>query len=98
MIGRFAVEVTGAEVACGKEVPDIFLLTAERLGVPAESYVVFEDAPAGREAAARAGMRCVWLPNAHTRHLATPVAVDATIENLTQAIGWLESQGVGGAA
>jgi HAD superfamily hydrolase (TIGR01509 family) len=98
LMGRFEVEVTGDEVACGKPAPDLFLLAAERLGVPPESCVVFEDAPAGLEAAARAGMRRVWVPNAHTRHLTTPVAVDATLENLTEAIGWLESQGVGRAA
>ena len=95
LLGRFDVEVTGDEVQCGKPAPDLFLLAAERLGVPAESCVVFEDAPAGLEAAARAGMHRVWVPNAHTRYLAAPVKVDATLESLTEAIGWLESQGVG---
>lgn len=95
LLGRFEVEVTGDEVQCGKPEPDLFLLAAERLGVPAESCVVFEDAPAGLEAAARAGMRRVWVPNIHTRHLTSPVALDATLGSLTEAIGWLESQGVG---
>ena len=98
LMGRFDVEVTGDEVEHGKPAPDLFLLAAERLGVPPESCVVFEDAPAGLEAAARAGMRRVWVPNAHTRQLAAPVVVDATLESLTEAIGWLESQGVSGAA
>jgi HAD superfamily hydrolase (TIGR01509 family) len=98
LMGRFDVEVTGDEVQRGKPAPDLFLLAAERLGVPPESCVVFEDAPAGLEAAARAGMRRVWVPNAHTRNLEPPVAVDATLESLTQAIGWLESQGVDRAA
>ena len=93
--GRFDVEVTGDEVQFGKPAPDLFLLAAERLGVPPESCVVFEDAPAGLEAAARAGMRRVWVPNAHTRHLAPPVPVDATLESLGDAIGWLKAQGVG---
>jgi len=97
LMGRFDVEVTGDEVECGKPAPDLFLLAAERLGVPPESCVVFEDAPAGLEAAARAGMRRVWVPNAHTWHLAAPVAVDATLESLTKGNVWLESQGVGGA-
>jgi HAD superfamily hydrolase (TIGR01509 family) len=98
LLGRFDVEVTGDEVQCGKPAPDLFLLAADRLGVPAESCVVFEDAPAGLEAAERAGMHRIWVPNAHTRHLESPVEVDATLESLTEAIGWLESQGVGGAA
>jgi HAD superfamily hydrolase (TIGR01509 family) len=97
LMDRFDVEVTGDEVQFGKPAPDLFLLAAERLGVPPESCVVFEDAPAGLEAAARAGMRRVWVPNAHTRHLAAPVEVDARLSSLADAIGWLESQGVGGA-
>ena len=98
LMGRFDVEVTGDEVERGKPAPDLFLLAAERLGVPPESCVVFEDAPAGLEAAARAGMRRVWVPNTHTRHLAAPVAVDTTLGSLTEATGWLESQGVGDTA
>jgi HAD superfamily hydrolase (TIGR01509 family) len=97
LMGRFDVEVTGDEVQFGKPAPDLFLLAAQRLGVPPQSCVVFEDAPAGLEAAARAGMRRVWVPNAHTRHLAPPVPVDARLESLADAIGWLEAQGVGGA-
>ena len=95
LMGRFDVEVTGDEVERGKPAPDLFLLAAERLGVPPESCVVFEDAPAGLEAAARAGMHRVWVPNTHSRLLETPVAVDATLKSLAEAIGWLESQGVG---
>jgi HAD superfamily hydrolase (TIGR01509 family) len=95
LMGRFDVEVTGDEVQFGKPAPDLFLLAAERLGVPAESCVVFEDAPAGLEAAARAGMRRVWVPNAHTRHLTPPVTVNARLESLVDAICWLESQGIG---
>ena len=67
-MGRFDVEVTGDEVQFGKPAPDLFLLAAERLGVLPQSCVVFEDTPAGLEAAARAGMRRVWVPNVHTRH------------------------------
>jgi HAD superfamily hydrolase (TIGR01509 family) len=95
--GRFDVEVTGDEVRHGKPAPDLFLLAADRLGVLAGSCVVFEDSPAGLEAAVRAGMYPVWVPNAHTRHL-TPMASDyTTLEHLAAAIPWLESQGVGDA-
>src|SRR3954468_20582116 len=97
LMGQFDVEVTGDEVQRGKPAPDLFLLAAERLGVPPGCCVVFEDATAGLEAAARAGMRRVWVPNAHTRHLAAPVDVDAKLESLAHAISWLESQGAGGA-
>jgi beta-phosphoglucomutase len=55
----FGAVVGGADVAHGKPDPGIFLLAAERLGVAPQDCVVFEDAPAGIEAARRAGMRCV---------------------------------------
>jgi HAD superfamily hydrolase (TIGR01509 family) len=97
LAGRFSVEVTGDEVARGKPEPDLFLLAAQRLGLSPTSCVVFEDAPAGLEAAARAGMRRVWAPNAHTRHLTPSVAVDVTVASLLDAIQWLEAQGIGGA-
>ena len=96
LMGRFDVEVTGDEVQFGKPAPDLFLLAAERLGVLPQSCVVFEDTPAGLEAAARAGMRRVWVPNVHTRHLKEPVPIDATLESLADAINWLQSQRVGG--
>lgn len=55
----FQAVVGGADVSRGKPDPEIFLRAAERLGVPPEACVVFEDAPAGIEAARRAGMSCV---------------------------------------
>lgn len=58
----FRAVVGGADIQHGKPHPEVFLRAAERLGVPPEAYsrcVVFEDAPAGIEAAFRAGMRCV---------------------------------------
>jgi len=94
LAGLFDVEVTGDEVAAGKPAPDLFLLAAERLGVAPAACVVIEDAPAGLEAAARAGMRRIWVPNAHTRHLVPPVSVQATLVSLQDAMPWLESQSV----
>ena len=96
LMGRFDIEVTGDEVQFGKPAPDLFLLAAERLGVLPQSCVVFEDTPAGLAAAARAGMRRVWVPNVHTRHLKAPVPIDATLESLADAINWLQCQGVSG--
>lgn len=43
----------------GKPEPDIFLLAAERMGVPAAECVVFEDAEPGIQAAIAAGMAYV---------------------------------------
>lgn len=57
--------VTGADVTRGKPDPQVFLLAAERLGLAAQCCVVIEDAPAGVEAAHRAGMPCVGLLGSH---------------------------------
>jgi len=57
----FSVMVTGEEVHRGKPDPEVFLAAAHRLGLAPEHCVVVEDAPAGVEAARRAGMRAVGL-------------------------------------
>jgi len=50
-----------------KPEPQIFLYTAERLGVKPEDCLVIEDSPNGIEAARRAGMRCVALATTFDR-------------------------------
>ena len=62
----FQVIVTGADVTRGKPDPEIFLTAAARLGIPPASCLVFEDAPAGVEAAHRAGMPAIALLTSHT--------------------------------
>lgn len=57
----FGATVAAEDVRRGKPDPEVFLTAAERLGVPPERCVVVEDAPAGIEAARRAGMRTVGL-------------------------------------
>lgn len=53
--------VTGRDVDRGKPDPQVFLLAAERLGVPPSGCAVMEDARAGIEAAKAAGMIAVAL-------------------------------------
>ncbi|HEY0714148.1 MAG TPA: HAD-IA family hydrolase [Polyangia bacterium] len=55
----FPVVVAAEDTQRHKPEPDVFLLAAERLGVPPEICVVYEDADLGIEAARRAGMRWV---------------------------------------
>jgi beta-phosphoglucomutase len=61
----FDAVVHGGEVKRGKPAPDVFLLAAERLGVPARSCAVIEDAPAGIRAAAAAEMTPVGVATTH---------------------------------
>ena len=58
---EFDVVVDGTMVKNSKPDPEIFLLTASKLGVRPEDCVVFEDAEAGVEAALAAGMKCVGV-------------------------------------
>jgi beta-phosphoglucomutase len=61
----FDAVVNGMDVTYGKPHPQTFLLAAERLGFQPKDCVVVEDAPAGIEAAARAGMKSVALTGTH---------------------------------
>lgn len=55
----FAAVVTGDDVTRGKPDPEVFLAAAAKLGADPRRCVVFEDAPAGVEAAKAGGMKCV---------------------------------------
>jgi HAD superfamily hydrolase (TIGR01509 family) len=65
--GIFEAVVTGDDVSRSKPDPEIYLRAAERLGVPPDECLAIEDAPAGVEAAKRAGMRCVAVTNSVAR-------------------------------
>jgi len=53
--------VNGMDVTVGKPHPDVFLTAATKLGLPPARCAVVEDAPAGIEAALRAGMTAIAL-------------------------------------
>lgn len=57
----FDVTTTGEEVLAQKPDPEIYLLTAQKLGVDPETCVVIEDSVAGVEAGAAAGMKVIGL-------------------------------------
>lgn len=58
----FQTIITPVDVARGKPAPDMFLLAANRLGVPPERCLVFEDGLLGIQAAEAAGMASVFVP------------------------------------
>jgi HAD superfamily hydrolase (TIGR01509 family) len=57
----FQATVAAEDVRHGKPAPDVFLTAAARLGAPPARCVVVEDAPAGVEAARRAGMHSIGV-------------------------------------
>jgi pseudouridine 5'-phosphatase len=53
------------EIKHGKPAPDMFLLTAKRLQASPSHCLVFEDSPAGIEAAQAASMFAIAVPDPH---------------------------------
>jgi beta-phosphoglucomutase len=79
---RFDVAVTGADVTRGKPDPQVFLIAAERLGVPVACCAVVEDAVHGIHAAQRAGMAAIALTGTLERD--ELAAADAVVDSLRQ--------------
>jgi len=67
LASHFTLVHSAEEEPYGKPHPGVFLTTADRLGVPAERCVVWEDSPAGVLAAKAARMACVAVPEAAER-------------------------------
>lgn len=62
----FPVIVGPEDVVESKPHPEVFLKAADRLGIPPEECIVFEDAPKGIESALRARMNAVGITSYHT--------------------------------
>jgi beta-phosphoglucomutase len=73
MQNEFDAIVDGSMITHTKPHPEIFISTAEKLGVDPKDCVVFEDAEAGVEAALAAGMRCVGIGSPVRLHKANKV-------------------------
>lgn len=72
LANAFDITVTGTEIENGKPDPEIYLLTAERLGVAPSECLAVEDAPAGIESAKAAGMTVWAVRTEYTRGLPLP--------------------------
>lgn len=66
------VVVTAEDVEKGKPAPDCFLLAAKKLGVRISDCLVFEDAPAGIQAAEAAGADVMVIKATHQHPIETP--------------------------
>lgn len=78
----FDAVITGDDVDRKKPDPQIYLRTAERLGLPPDCCIVFEDAPAGVEAAKAAGMACVAVTTSAPAEKLQ--AADVVVESLAE--------------
>ncbi len=61
----FDARISARQVTRGKPDPQVFLLAAGELGLPAARCAVIEDAPAGIEAARSAGAAAIGLTGTH---------------------------------
>lgn len=60
----FHAVADGNDISASKPDPEVFLVAADRVGVPPENCLVIEDASAGVEAAYAARMRCLAVGDA----------------------------------
>lgn len=74
LLGKFDILVCAGEYARAKPAPDPFLMAAQKLSVPPEHCLVFEDTDLGIEAATAAGMASVRILQPWERRLAEPGA------------------------
>jgi beta-phosphoglucomutase-like phosphatase (HAD superfamily) len=91
--GKFEVIVSADEVGAGKPAPDVYLVTAERLGVEPASCVCLEDSGNGILAGVRAGMQVIAVPDPRfppaagvldQAHLVLPTLAELSVERLAQ--------------
>ena len=61
----FPVIVGAEDVTLSKPDPEVFIKAADKLKVPYENCIVFEDSPKGVEAARRGGMKAVVINTFH---------------------------------
>lgn len=64
-LDTFSVLVCAEDVSHGKPHPEGCITASRKLGVSPSKCIVLEDAPAGLEAARRAGMACVGVLSTH---------------------------------
>ena len=86
----FDVIVGGDDVENGKPAPDIFIKTAENLGVSASDCFVFEDSDNGIKAGYHAGMKCIGVPDITQFDDSVKKMMFAEISVLTEGIDILK--------
>lgn len=87
----FELVVCAEDVVRNKPAPDCYLLAAQRMGLSPAQCVAIEDTEAGVTAAATAGMPCVAVPHALSRHQDFTRA-SAVFASLPEAVAWIEAR------
>lgn len=80
--GLFEVILGDEDVTKGKPDPEIYLKTAEKLGVAPKDCLVFEDSPPGANSGKKAGMTVIGVLTTHSKEELK--MADAFIANYTE--------------
>lgn len=88
---RFKALVTAEDVSHGKPDPEVFVKSANAIGIKPENCVVFEDAPVGVEAGLKAGSRVIAV--ATTNEKSALRRANAVVDTL-QEVDWPLFSGV----
>ena len=86
----FRVVIDGDQVRKPKPDPEMYLLTARRLGVRPSQAIVFEDSEAGLTAARAAGMRTVGVRTTHSKLPGAGLEIDDFLSRELEP--WLRTQ------
>ncbi|WP_066174144.1 HAD family hydrolase [Bacillus marinisedimentorum] len=81
---RFDCIKTADDVEKVKPDPALYLEAAKCLGVRPEEALAFEDSAHGAAAAKKAGMYCVVVPNAVTKHLEFGDNIDDCLDSMAE--------------
>ena len=93
--GYFNAVITAADVTAGKPHPMVYHLACERMKVPAQQAVAFDDACAGIQAAKSAGMRCIGVASNGLSAKLLEAGAETIIPDFSALeLPWLELLGV----
>lgn len=81
---QFSLIVDGAQVTRAKPDPEAYRVTAAKLGVAAETCIVFEDSTVGVLAAKRAGATCIAIRNRRAHFAQDLSAADLVLDSFCE--------------
>ncbi|MCK5067936.1 MAG: HAD family phosphatase [Bacteroidales bacterium] len=81
--GVFEVIVGKVDVVHGKPDPEVYLTTVERLGLPIEQCIVFEDSIVGIQSARKAGIHVVGIASGHSKEELLEEGVSLVVNDFT---------------
>lgn len=86
----FSAIVYGDDIVCGKPAPDIFILAAEKLGLPPSQCMGIEDSKNGILAVQKSGMLSVLIPDVIKPDDTMKNAASLLYDNLFEVKKYLE--------